>query len=84
MTEISLTLAGWQADDLRRGDAVDAVDSDERPVTVYLPVVCQHPEGAGYPVLALTPDDLELAGSPEGLVCGAVGGSVGWTVRVES
>lgn len=84
MSEISLVLAAWQVTQLRHGRAVDAVDSDERPVTVYLPVTCPHPEAAGYPVLALTPDDLELAGSQEGLVCGAVGGSVGWTVRVAS
>jgi hypothetical protein len=77
-----LFLADWQAADLRAGRFVDALDSDERPVTVYLPVFCPHPTAAGYPVLALTPDDLEIAESPKGLVCGAVGGNTGWTVRV--
>jgi hypothetical protein len=79
-----IVLTDWQATDLLNGRFVDAVDSDERPVTVYLPVFTPHPTAAGYPVLALTPDDLELAESPEGLVCGAVGGSAGWTVRVQS
>lgn len=85
MSGIELILAAWQVSDLQSGQQVAAVDSDERPVTVFMPRPdAAVPDGAGYPVLELLPVDLDPIESPEGLHCESTDGATGWLVRVAS